>query len=249
MVEKHQEVISRELGATNPSPCNFAIIVGGAAVGNVDLERIKYGHETLDSVSISYASFTLKRTLMTEDRVVSLLATARAHFAVPEATTVAQVAGVLQGFGATGLSVARFIDDVADEFVDRSLVVAVFTLADASLLLSRATSEEREIFVDDPAETFDPFEYGSDQVEWTTFSHEMSTLRRAIILLECMREDPDRVGNFRVYGGAQWLRESLWAATGIVPRDPGSPDAQSTLFGEAFIHVGREPFAAAALFS
>ena len=29
MVEKHQKVISRELGATNPSPCNFAIIVGG----------------------------------------------------------------------------------------------------------------------------------------------------------------------------------------------------------------------------
>lgn len=186
---------------------------------------------------------------MTEDRVVSLLAAARAHFAVPEATTVAQVVRVLQGFGATELPLARFIDDVADEFVDRSLAIAVFTLADAPMLASRATNEEQEIFVDDPADKFDPFEYGSDQVEWTTFSHEMSTLRRAIILLECTTEGPHRVGNFRVYGGAQWLRESLWAATGIVPRDPGSPDARSTLFGEAFTLVGREPFAAAALLS
>ena len=73
----------------------------------------------------------------------------------------------------------------------------------------------------------------------------METLERAIVVLETTPAHHDRVGNFRVYGAAQWLRESLWAATGIVPRDPGSPDANSLLFGEAFTLAGRAPFAAA----
>ncbi|MFP3713884.1 hypothetical protein [Puerhibacterium sp. TATVAM-FAB25] len=40
--------------------------------------------------------------------------------------------------------------------------------------------------------------------------------------LERDRHAPQRVGNFRVHGAGQWIRESLWAATGVMPRDPGS---------------------------
>jgi len=183
---------------------------------------------------------------MTEERVVSLLTAARAHYAVPAATTLTEVAALLETWGGIELPLERFAANVFDEFVDASLVTSLFTILNAPLLKARATAEEQQhIFSADPDEPFDPNEYGADQADWTTYSHQMETLERAIIILEAAPTAPDHVGNFRVYGAAQWLRESLWAATGIVPRDPGSPDANSYLFGEAFTVAGRDPFAAA----
>jgi len=182
---------------------------------------------------------------MTKERVVSLLTAARAHYAVPQATTLPEVEALLRRWGAVELALERFAPNILDEFVDASLAVSLFTILDAPLLRGRATAEEQRNFDADSAGPFDPNEYGMDQAEWTTYSHQMETLERAIVVLETTPAHHDRVGNFRVYGAAQWLRESLWAATGIVPRDPGSPDANSLLFGEAFTLAGRAPFAAA----
>ncbi|WP_104138311.1 MULTISPECIES: hypothetical protein [unclassified Cryobacterium] len=182
---------------------------------------------------------------MTEERVVSLLTAAREHYAVPAATTLMEGTTLLETWGGIELPFDRFAANLFDEFVDASLATSMFTILDAPLLKARATAEERHIFSADPDEPFDPNEYGADQADWTTYSHQMETLQRAIIILEAAPAEPDRVGNFRVYGAAQWLRESLWAATGIAPRDSGSPDANSSLFGEAFTLAERDPFAAA----
>ena len=182
---------------------------------------------------------------MTEERVVSLITAARAHCGVPQATTLTEVAALLETWGGIELPLERFAANVVDEFVDASLATCLFTILNAPLLKARATAEEKDIFRADPDEPFDPNEYGADQADWTTYAHQMETLERAIIVLEAAPTEPDRVGNFRVYGTAQWLRESLWAATGIVPRDPGSPDANSYPFGEAFTWAARDPFAAA----
>lgn len=132
-----------------------------------------------------------------------------------------------------------------DDFVASDYVVAAFTLADAAVLQQRATEEERAMFVPDPDEMFDPLEYGAEMVEWTTWSYEMSVLQRLLVLVERHPRDADRVGGFRVYGPGQWLRESLWAATGVVPRDPRSPSDASSLFGDAFELHGRGRFEAA----
>ena len=182
---------------------------------------------------------------MTDERIVSLLTAARAHYAVPQVTTLPEVEALLRTWGAVELALESFAPNILDEFVDASLAVSLFTILDAPLLRGRATAEEQRIFDADSVEPFDPNEYGTDQAEWTTYSHQMETLERAIIVLEAAPTQHDRVGNFRVYGAAQWLREGLWAATGIVPRDPGWPDANSYLFGEAFTLAGRDPFAAA----
>ena len=181
---------------------------------------------------------------MTEERVVSLLNAARAHYAVPAATTLTEVTALLGTWGGIELPFERFAANLFDEFVDASLATSLITILNAPLLRARSTAEERHHSAD-PDEPFDPNEYGADQADWTTYSHQMETLQRAIIILEAAPAEPDRVGNFRVYGAAQWLRESLWAATGIVPRDSGSPDANFSLFGEAFTLAGRDPFAAA----
>jgi len=181
---------------------------------------------------------------MIQDPTIALLANAREHFAVPEATSLAEVRSLLKALGGTELPLGRFAADVIDEFVDESLAVDLFTIFDRELLEAKATPEERVHFVDDE-DSFDPLEYGPDQAEWTTISHEVGTLQRALIVLERTASDPSEVGNFRVYGGAQWLRETLWAATGIVPRDPGAPDASSGFFGEAFKLAERGHFFAA----
>jgi len=78
--------------------------------------------------------------------------------------------------------------------------------------------------------------------EWTLLARELETLAGLIVMVERDPGSEALVGNFRVHGASQWLRETLWAATGIVPRDPGAPSADSALFGRAFQHVGRERF-------
>jgi hypothetical protein len=174
-----------------------------------------------------------------------LLVAARCLFGVNEITRVDDLHRYLKSFGAVPLSFGRYRSDLVDEFVVERLVVLALTLKNGDLLRARATGEELKIFVADPNAEFDPLEYGEDQLEWTTFAHEVDILERIHILVERDERDPDRVGNFRVYGAGQWLRESLWAATGVVPRDPGAPAENSTLFGDAFVFKGRERFAAA----
>lgn len=173
-----------------------------------------------------------------------LLARARSYYDVPEMTTVEAASEFLESFGAVAIPFSRYRDSLVDEFVDPNLVVCVYTLYNAALLAARATDEERDVFAEDPDDEFDPLEFGAAQAEWTTWAHEVEVLERLHILVERADDDADRVGNFRVYGAGQWLREALWAATGVVPRDPGAPDADSELFGRAFAYAGRERFAA-----
>lgn len=176
---------------------------------------------------------------------VGLLDRARQQYGVPAAVSVAEVVDLLRGLGAEPVDFERYRDSLVDEFVDSDLVVVALALANAVLLEQRATREERAMFVPDPDEVFDPLEYGAEMVEWTTWSYEMSALQRLLVLVERHPRDADRVGGFRVYGPGQWLRESLWAATGVVPRDPGSPSDASALFGDAFELHGRRRFEAA----
>lgn len=168
-----------------------------------------------------------------------LLDEARLRYRVPPLTTVPAVAAWLIELGATRLDFERYAEDLVDEFVEGRLVVGAFVLHAPGLLQERATLEEREHFVDD--EPFDPNEYGAENAEWTTLSHDVATLRSLIIVLEQDHEDAAKPGNYRVYGAGQWLRESLWAATGVVPFDPGAPSDMSDLFGRAFPFVNRAP--------
>ncbi len=180
----------------------------------------------------------------TENPRRALLTAARAHYDVPEAHAIDDVVSLLAGYGASVIDFAPHEENLIDEFVNASLLVGAWTITDVELLESRATGEEHELFAEDPDEVFDPNEYGEAQAEWTTWAHELDTLKRLIVLLERDGSDPRAVGNFRVHGAGQWLRESLWAATGVVPRDPGAPGEDSALFGRGFELEGREAFVA-----
>jgi hypothetical protein len=178
------------------------------------------------------------------DGLDGLLARAREYYDVPEMTRVEAASELLETFGAVPIPFSRYRDSLVDEFVDPNLVVRAYTLHNAALLSARATDEERDVFTEDPDDEFDPLEFGAAQAEWTTWAHQIEVLERVHILVERADDDADRVGNFRVYGAGQWLRETLWAATGVLPRDPGAPDAHSELFGRAFDYAGRAKFAA-----
>ena len=164
---------------------------------------------------------------------------------LPFAPTIAEASDLIEQWGAKPFDIAPHLDWFLDEHVDAKLVVASFTFVDPVALREHATEEEQQVFVRDPDDVFDPLEYGSDQEELTTLAHEIETLDRIVVTLERASDDPARVGGFRVWGAGQWLRERLWAVTGVVPRDPGSVDRSSQLaplFGRAFSEVGRAPF-------
>ncbi|MHA7270264.1 hypothetical protein [Arthrobacter sp. HLT1-20] len=177
----------------------------------------------------------------------TLLGEARGHFGVKPAVTCTDAISLLESLGAVAFSFDTHRDDLIDEFVDPSLVIGAYTLAQPSLLRRRATPEEKENFTASPNDTFDPLEYGAERAEWTLLAREIETLARLVVVLERDPESEEFLGNFRVYGAGQWLRETLWAASGVVPRDPGEPSAESELFGRAFAYVGRERFVAAQL--
>jgi hypothetical protein len=151
-----------------------------------------------------------------------LIAAAREAYAIPATPTVEDVVRLLVDWGAGPLPLEPVLDELTDEFVDRPMVVGAWTLTDAALA-ERATPEEREAFGPDPDEVFDPDEYGPENAWWTTIAHEMEIMQRLIVFVERAADGTGTVGGFRVYGAGQWLRESLWAATGILPRDPGAP--------------------------
>ena len=164
-------------------------------------------------------------------------AIARQHYAVPRAETVSEVRALLETWSAKPVDLEQHRENLYDEFVDAPLVAACFRIDDAPLLRARATDEERANFAEDPDDPFDPDEYGPENAAWTTLAHDLSTLRAVVVIVERSPDDEDRVGNFRVHGGGQWLRESLWAATGVLPRDPGPVAGE--LFAQALSAAGR----------
>lgn len=171
-----------------------------------------------------------------------LLKEARAHYRVPAVRTMGEATDYLTTLGAKSINFKAYRENLVDEFVDAGLVIGAFTIFAPDLLQQRATGEEREQFFDD-SDDFDPLEYGVENKDWTIYAHEVAVLQRVIVVLECDAQAPDQLGSFRVFGGGQWLRESLWAATGVVPRDPGAPSSESGLFSRAFAFFDREPLA------
>lgn len=172
----------------------------------------------------------------------TLLSQAREAFQVPALSSVGEVCDYVLSLGSVPLDFEKYHESLADEFVDDRYVVGAFTLRDPQILNSRAKAIEKEMFVNPNGETFDPLEFGAQNQEWTTFGYEVEGLKRIHIILERSADDIDAPGNFRVHGGGQWLRETLWAATGIVPRDVAAADDESVFFGQAFAFVGREQF-------
>lgn len=172
----------------------------------------------------------------------NLLSHARQQYSVAYATTVPDIVKIIEAFGPVPLDFERYREDLVDEFVDGSLVAAAFTLYDPLLLRQRASREEVENYFVDPTEEFDPLEFGEANREWTLYSRQVEGMDRVHIVIERSANSENEVANFRVYGEGQWLRESLWAATGVVPRDVGAPTGHPTFFGSAFQFFDREPF-------
>ncbi|MGL3806132.1 hypothetical protein ACSYDW_08555 [Paeniglutamicibacter sp. R2-26] len=179
----------------------------------------------------------------------TLLDQAQRHFKVPSCPSVSEAIALLQGFGATAFDFETHQEALADEFVDRRLVVGAYTIHDPRLLNERATAEELEV-AELPLEESDEdtgIEHPDGSDEWNKIQDQLSSLQRLIIIIEHGAEDRNMVGNFRVHGFGQWLRESMWASTGVLPRDPGAPSTNSVLFGRAFELAGREHFQAVAI--
>lgn len=174
-----------------------------------------------------------------------LIREARHEYGVDAAITIDEITHFLESLGAVPLSLERYWLDLVDEFVDPQLLAGAVTLYAPALIQDRANTEEKINFIIDPGEEFDPLEFGEQNREWTTYSHEIEGLQRLHIVLEHALDQPDRLGNFRIYGGGQWLRETLWAASTVLPRDVGSPDPRSVRFRSAFSYFDREPFTSA----
>lgn len=179
----------------------------------------------------------------------NLLDQAQRQFKVPSCPSVSEAIALLKGFGATAFDFETNQETLADEFVDRRYVVGAYTIHDPYFLKERATAEELQVaeWSLEESEEDSGIEYPDEDAEWNQIQDELSSLQRLIIVLEHGAEDPTKVGNFRVHGFGQWLRESLWASTGVLPRDPGATNAESVLFGRAFELAGREHFQAAAI--
>ncbi|MFE5307266.1 hypothetical protein [Isoptericola sp. NPDC056573] len=162
---------------------------------------------------------------MTSSRYTELLAQARQELGVPEAAGITDVVALLGAWGATPMPVGSFDTNLCDEYVDEALVVYQASIDDVHLIAEHLTDDEREGFSPDDSDE------GSDDLEatntgatddWSEVSDDLDAGRRVIVLLERDRADSTQVGNFRVHGAGQWIRERLWAATGVLPRDPGS---------------------------
>ncbi|CBT75251.1 MAG TPA: hypothetical protein DEX36_01030 [Glutamicibacter sp.] len=170
-----------------------------------------------------------------------LLQATRAHYGVCAAPRVSEAAALLTSLGGKTFDYSRFAGNLIDEYVDSARVVAAYDISDPELLASRSLPVEREMMEWPPEEDEDIYDvvFTKDEELWNVIQDELGGMRRAIVLLEHAEGDAGAVGNFRVAGFAQWLRETLWAATGVVPRDPGWPDESATLYEKAFAMHGR----------
>ncbi|WP_062302091.1 hypothetical protein [Demequina subtropica] len=181
---------------------------------------------------------------MIEKTIGAAAAEHRALHGIAYAPTVAEASALLETKGALRFDFAKHSGRLRDEWVDPELIVACYTLTDRVLLRDCARAEELAFAAESELDDYDPLEYGPDMVEDTVLAHELECLERIIVALERKPDDPDTVGGFRVWGCGQWLRELLWAATGVVPREPGSPTPTGTLYERAFQELGFESFEA-----
>ncbi|WP_062516620.1 hypothetical protein [Demequina gelatinilytica] len=181
---------------------------------------------------------------MTENTIGAAAAEHRALHGIAYAPTVAEASALLESRGAAPFDFAKHTGRLRDEWVDPALIATVYSFADPDMLRSYASEEELEDALESTQFPYDPLEYGPDMVEDTVLAHELECLERIVVALEHKPDDPDAVGGFRVWGCGQWLRELLWAATGVVPREPGSPTPTGTLYERAFQELGFESFEA-----
>lgn len=177
-----------------------------------------------------------KRAIVMSEDANQLLRLGREALDVPELSDLNEIEQWLRNLGARDVDID--VSGFMDEHVDRDLVVATLTILDADLMRRRALPEEIDRLEWD--EPFDPLEYGQENEAETRFAHELA-FPRLLIFLERMPDDDTRLGNYRVYGPGQWLRDSLWAATGVVPRD--TANSENDLFGDACVLEGRARFA------
>ncbi|WP_435300280.1 hypothetical protein [Timonella sp. A28] len=160
-----------------------------------------------------------------------LLDQARNTYHVAEIQGIEGVAHWLKTFGAVSFDYEKYTEALFDEFVNPELVVAAYTICDPALLASRARAIEHEMKEWPPEED----EYsGLPRDEWDTIQDELSGMQRLIVLLERTSQNNTDIGNFRVAGFGQWLRETLWAATGVLPLDSGAITKESYLFTQAY---------------
>ncbi|GAB3259150.1 hypothetical protein [Kineosporia babensis] len=149
-------------------------------------------------------------------------AQARDYYQVPDASTVADAVRLLKSWGAEPMPVGTQEGSFFDEYVEEDLVVFQARITDQEFISAHITALEVEGFGDGDESDDDPEDESG-----------------IVVILERSRDDATKVGNFRVHGPGQWVREALWAATGVVPRDP--VDATSDLYRRAVEaeHPGR----------
>ena len=168
-----------------------------------------------------------------------LIAAAREEAGVGACPLLQDVTELLRSlYAAAPLPVESIPDqDYAnDEHVSERLVAALYTITDLAVIRSISSPLELEMFAPDEDEEEGcsyPVEPGLEF--YSRMNEEHGTLQRVSVLLEEAPGDPDRVGNFRVYGAGQLLREVLWAATGLLGRDTGVPTG--ALYSQYVEHV------------
>ncbi|MFT8639439.1 hypothetical protein [Bifidobacterium sp.] len=157
---------------------------------------------------------------------------ARADYGVPALDSYDAVITWLESLGATHLALHKHWEGHYDEFVHPKRVSDILTIADEEFIRTHASQEEHENILNDAPD--DPSEYQrpADEPEDLWLMDFEIGAKRLLILLERHPRNPDKLGNYRIYGAGQWLREALWAATGVLPLDPGSEEGE--LFRQTF---------------
>jgi len=165
---------------------------------------------------------------------------ARALYQVPAAPLVRDVIALLEQWGAQPMPVGTQEGNFFDEYVEEDLVVHQVGIADPVFIAEHLTEAEAAMLAfseecedDDFDDDFDDDEPDAGDPEWDVMAAALSERRLLVVVIERDRENSLRVGNFRVHGMGQWVREALWAATGVVPRDPAM--AQSDLYRQAVV--------------
>ena len=124
----------------------------------------------------------------------------------------------------------KVLDD--DPSIKRSYVARVLTVVDQHDVDAILTEEDQK----DRDQTFgiwSPASFGPEK-RWfglkenpRAFGERMQTehreYRRVTVVLETDPAETVGLGNYQVFGAGQRVKEYLWALSGIIPRDPGTP--------------------------
>lgn len=162
------------------------------------------------------------------DDAATVLAQARALGNIEPTTLLAEIeARLIRDYRAEPIAVESIsAEDYAnDEHVDESVIVGLLTITDPSVIDSISSDEEKEQLDEDEDEDEEWDGPVFDDI-YSVMNEEHGSLKRVSVLLERDPANAANVGNFRVYGGGQKLREWLWAKTGILPRDHGPVDGE-----------------------